>query len=360
MNRTATFDLTLKRTIRAPREKVFDAFVQAEHARRWMCPRGMTIPEADFDARVGGRFRVTMRARDGEQFTATGTYREIARPQRLVYTWQWVGEAMPNVETLITVAFTEREGGTELVMTHSGFPDAGMRDSHEEGWGSSLNNLCDALDARGQAATVTLIGDPRSSYMRTARMGLAEKGVRYTLQPAAPHSPEILALHPFGRIPAFRDGPVALFETSAILRYVEEAFPGPSLLPGNIRDRARCEQWVSAINAYVDAPFVRRYVLQYVFPKGADGKPDRAAIDAAAKEMPEKLKILDDAYGGRDFLVGKALSMADLFLAPILFYVEMFPEGKALLPKYPNVMRGQAAIRERASFKETMPPKGED
>lgn len=358
MNRAATFDLTLKRYIRAPREKVFDAFVKAEHARQWMCPRGMTMPVAEFDARVGGKYRVTMRARDGEQFTAGGTYREIARPERLTYTWAWQGEGMPNVETLITVAFSERDGGTEVVMTHSGFPDAGMCESHEQGWGSSFNKLCDLLDARGQAATITLVGDPRSTYVRTVRMGLAEKGVKYTLQPAAPHTPEVLALHPFGRLPAFRDGPVELFESSAILRYVEEAFPGPSLLPGNIRDRARCEQWVSAINSYVDGPLIRRYVLHYVFPKGADGKPDRTAIEAAAKEMPGVLAILDRAYGERDFLVGNALSMADLFLAPILFYVEMFPEGKALLPKYPNLMRGQAAVRERASYKDTMPSIG--
>jgi len=63
MNRTATFGLTLTRYIRAPREKVFDAFIQAEHAKNWMCPRGMTIPAAEFDARVGGSYRITMRAR---------------------------------------------------------------------------------------------------------------------------------------------------------------------------------------------------------------------------------------------------------------------------------------------------------
>ncbi len=358
MDRSVTFDLTLTRFIRAPREKVFDAFVKPEHARAWMCPRGMTMPQCELDVRAGGRYRITMRARDGEQFTVGGTYREIVRPQRLVYTWQWVGEAMPNVETVITVSFAERDGGTELTMIHSGFPDAGMRESHEEGWGSCLNRLADLTDARGQAATVTLLGDPRSTYVRTARMGLAEKGVQYSLEPLAPHTPEILALHPFGRVPAFRDGPVRLFETSAILRYVEEAFPGPSLLPGNIRDRARCEQWVSAINAYVDGPLVRRYVLPYVFPRGGDGKPDRSVIDASAKEMPGIFAVLDRAYGAREYLVGNAISMADLFLAPILFYVEMFPEGKALLPKYPNVARAQAVIRSRASFRDTMPPLG--
>ena len=355
MNRATSFDLTLIRFIRASRENVFDAFVQAKHAQQWMCPRGMTIPGASFDARVGGRFRVTMRARDGAKFTAAGVYRDIARPERLSYTWQWESANLPNVETLITVTFTERAAGTELRMTHSGFPDASLRDSHEEGWGSSLNRLTDLVDERGQAATVVLLGDPRSTYVRTARMGLAEKGVKYMLQPVGPHTSEILAVHPFGRLPAFRDGRLALFETSAILRYVEETFPGPSLVPGTIRDRARCEQWVSAINAYYYDLMIRRYVLQYIFPKGPDGKPDRSVLDAAVKEMPEKLAILEGAYGGRDVLAGNAVSMADLFLAPILHYVEQFPEGKQLLANYPNLMRGQAAMRARTSFTETSP-----
>ena len=355
MDRNAAFDLTLIRFIRASRENVFDAFVQARQAHRWMCPRGMTIPSAVFDPRVGGRFRVTMLARDGQKFTASGVYREIARPERLVYTWQWEGRQMPNVETLITVSFVARAAGTELRMTHSGFPDAQMRDSHEEGWGSSLSKLTDLIDERGQAATVVLLGDPRSTYVRTARMGLAEKGVRYTLQVAGPHTPEILAVHPFGRVPAFRDGRLALFETSAILRYVDEAFQGPGLVPGTIRDRARCEQWVSAINAYYYDLMIRRYVLQYIFPKGTEGKPDRTVIDSAVNEFPGRLAILDAAYGERDVLAGKAVSMADLFLAPILFYVEQFPEGKELLPKFANVMRAQNAIRARASFRETSP-----
>ena len=355
MSNGSAHDLTLIRFMRAPRERVFDAFVQAPLASRWMCPRGMRVPEAQFDARPGGRFRVTMQARSGAKFAAGGRYREFARPGKLDFTWRWESKGMPGVETVITVAFIERAAGTEIRMTQSGFPDAAMRDTHEEGWGSSLNQLADLLDARGQAATVVLLGDPRSSYVRTARMGLAEKGVKYTLQPLAPHTPEILAVHPFGRLPGFRDGRVMLFETSAILRYVDEAFPGPSLVPGTVRDRARCEQWVSAINAYIDGTMVRRYVLQYLFPKGAGGQPDRAVIDASAKEMEQQLAILDRAYGGNDYLAGKALSMADLFLAPILYYVERFPEGQALLAKSPNVMRAQGVIRERASFRETVP-----
>ena len=349
MNRTATFELTLTRFIRAPREKVFDAFVTEAGMKGWMCPRGMTIPEMKLDARVGGGFRLTMRARDGDQFTAQAHYREIARPERLVYTWQWVGESMPNVETLITVTLAPREGGTEVRMTHSGFPDAALRDSHQEGWGSSLNRLTDMLDPEGTAASVSLQGDPRSTYTRTARIGLAEKGIRYRMQQCGPHTPEILEVHPWGRIPVLRDGDVRLFETSAILRYVEEAFPGPTLLPQNIRDRAIAEQWVSAINSYFYDAAVRRYVLQYVFKK-----EDRSVLEAAAKELPAALQHFERGYA-RPFLAGQNPTLPDFFLAPIVGYLEMFPESKAALAGCPKLMRAHAAIKERASWKETQP-----
>jgi glutathione S-transferase len=358
MSDAAVHALTLIRFIRAPRERVFDAFVQAQLASRWMCPRGMSVPEAQFDARAGGAFRVTMQARNGARFTAGGVYRELVRPQKLAYSWRWQSKGVPAAETAVAVELIERAAGTEIRMTQSGFADALARDTHEEGWGSSLNQLTDLLDERGQAATVMLFGDPRSSYVRTARMGLAEKGVQYTLQPLAPQTPEILALHPFGRIPAFRDGRLALFETSAILRYVDEAFSGPSLVPGTARDRARCEQWVSAINAYLDGAMVRRYVLQYVQARGAGVPPDREVIEGAVKDMRRQLGVLERAYGEHDFLAGRALSMADLFLAPMLHYVEQFPEGKALLAKHPNVMRAQGVIRARASFRDTAPGAG--
>jgi glutathione S-transferase len=357
MNRAATFDLTMTRSIRAPRERVFDAFVTEKAMRAWMCPRGMTIPELKLDARVGGGFQLTMRARDGDQYTAVAKYREIRRPERLVYTWQWVGEGMPNMETLITVSLAERAGVTELRMHHTGFPEEVVRDSHVEGWGSCFNRLADMLDARGQAASVSLMGDPRSTYTRTARIALAEKGVQYSMETSRPHTAELLAFHPYGRIPAFRDGDVRLFETSAILRYLEEAFPGPTLLPQNIRDRAIAEQWVSAVNSYFYDLAVRRYVLQYIFPKGADGKPDRAVIDPAVQELAEKLAIFERGYA-RPFLAGQQPTMPDYFLAPIVAYLEMFPESKELLSRSPKLMRAHAAVRERPSFQATEPQRG--
>ena len=81
----------------------------------------------------------------------------------------------------------------------------------------------------GPRRRLSLIGDSRSSYVRTVRMALAEKGLEYTYDPAPPHSPPVDAISPFGRVPVFRDGDTALFETSAIVRYLDETFDGAPL-----------------------------------------------------------------------------------------------------------------------------------
>ena len=118
------------------------------------------------------------------------------------------------------------------------------------------------------------------------------------------------------------------------------------------------EQWVSVINCHGYDAMVRRYVLQYVFPKGEGGAPDRKTIDAALPEIEKLLVTLDKTYGKRNFLVGDTVTMADLFLAPIVFYLGMFPESKALLAKVPNLSRAHATMAERESFKATMPKLG--
>jgi glutathione S-transferase len=256
--------------------------------------------------------------------------------------------------TLIEVTLTARDGGTAMHMRHTGFPDAMMRDGHMSGWHSVFNHLVDYLDAEGSAATVTVIGDPRSTYCRTVRMALAEKGVAYTLQPAAPNAPEVTDINPFARIPVFRDGPIEFYETRAILGYIDEGFDGPSLLPaGGLTTRMRNEQWISVINCYFYDAAVRHYVGQYLFPRGANGQPDRTMIDAALPEIDRQLAVFEKAYGDADYLTGSSVSMCDYLLAPILGYLERYPEGAALMGKYPSIRRGQALMRARESYKAT-------
>ena len=358
MTEAATFHLEMTRQIRAPRERVFDAFTDQAALAVWHCPRGMRVLEAHADARVGGRYRLVMGARDGEQHVVGGEYQKIDRADFLAYTWQWEGGTAlpPGMRTLIEVTLTDKHGGTHLHMRHRGFPDTATRDSHVGGWESVFNNLSDFLDPEGSAGTLTVFGDGRSTYVRTVRLALEEKGLRYTLKPLTPRDEELLAHNPFGRIPAFADGPIEFYETRAILSYINDVFGGLNLIPqSGPTARARCEQWISLINCHGYDAMVRRYVLQYVFPKGENGQPDRKTIDAAVPEIAKQLDALEQAYGGRDFLVGNALSMADLFFAPIVEYLGMFPESQALLETRPNIRRGHAVMRARPSYAATQP-----
>ena len=355
MSEAAPFDLSMTRLIRAPRERVYDAFVSDAALRVWMCPRGMQVAELAVDARPGGAWRIVMRARDGSLFKVGGFFRELQRPDRVAYTWQWEEGAMAGVTTLIEVSLGERDGATLLELRHSGFPAAAAREGHARGWNGTLNKLTDLLDPRGSAATLTLFGLAPSTYTRTARLALAEKGVAYTFRECGPHGPEILVVNPFGRLPALTDGDFTLYETSAIVRYLDESFDGPKLLPDSIAERARCEQWTSAFNAYVYDAIVPRYIRQYLFPKGEGGQPDRAVIDAALADMPATLAILEGGYAKTAWLAGDAVSMADLFVMPVLAYLERMPEGPQLLEATPQLRRALAAMRARPSFSATEP-----
>lgn len=358
MNAPERFTLNMTRFIRAPREKVFDAFTTQAGLAAWMGPRGMKVRSAQADPRVGGAWRVEMQSRDGSTLVVGGHYQQLQRPSRLVYSWKWEGEQspMPRLETLVEVNLAEKDGGTEMHMTHSGFPAAAAREGHQQGWVSTFNRLNDYLDPQGSAGTVSLLGDARSSYTRTVRMALAEKGVAYTMHNCAPHSSDILAVHPFGRIPALRDGAIDLWESAAIVNYLDECFDtGVSLRPGSILGRTHCTQWISAVNSHLYDTMVRRYVLQVFFPKGEGGQPDRGVIDQALLEMPAQLAALDKAYAHSDYLAAGSLSGADLFVAPILAYVRSLPEGGQLMAQYPNLLRAQDVIRQRPSFTSTQP-----
>ena len=208
--------------------------------------------------------------------------------------------------------------------------------------------------------TINVYGLPFSTYTCTVLMTCIEKAAPFELDASGlspisgarkrPH----IDRHPFGKIPAIRDGDFLLYETSAICRYIDEKFDGPNLVPAGLRDRALMEQWISAVNSYLDESFIRRFVLQYAFPRTADGQPDRAAIESAIPGVRRGLRILNDNYGKAGYLVAGSLTLADLFLAPILFYLDRTPEGPDLFRKAPNVKRGLEVISQRESFVKTL------
>ena len=203
---------------------------------------------------------------------------------------------------------------------------------------------------------VEVIGVPQSTYVRVIRMACEEKGIDYTLNPAPPHSPDVDALHPFGKIPVMRHGNVALCESKAIATYLDRVFEGPKLIPDDPVTAAMVEQWVSLVNTVIDQTLVRTYLFAYIFPKGGDGKPDRTTIDAVAPTLRQQMAILDGGVARTGYLAGNTYTLADINVMPILFYVRQFPEGAESLAANQNLAAYFERHSARPSFRNTMPP----
>ena len=204
---------------------------------------------------------------------------------------------------------------------------------------------------------VVLYGASGASYSWTAALICIEKGVPYRFESIKLKSDGYRdEHHPYMVMPAMQHGEVKLFESSAIARYIDGAFEGPALQPSDPLAIARMEQWISMFKAYVYKDAVPRYFLQYLFPKGADGQPDRAAIDAAIPDVTYHLDTFEAGIDGNPYVVGDTLTLADLFIGPILHHLSHTPELGAHLKGCPKLSRVLAALRERQSYKDTAPP----
>lgn len=202
---------------------------------------------------------------------------------------------------------------------------------------------------------IVLYGVPASTYVRTARMALAEKGVGYTLKPADLKDPAYRRLHPYARMPAMEHGALRLFETEAITRYVDEAFDGPPLQPKDAATRARMTQWISAYNSYMYQPLGSKLVIERLAPKIFGRPTDEDAIREALPAVDRALDVLDAGLSGDAYLAGASPSLADMFVAPMLFYVGMTPEGQERLPKRRALGSWLERMMARPSFGATMP-----
>ena len=201
-----------------------------------------------------------------------------------------------------------------------------------------------------------VFGMPQSGYVRAVRMACEEKGVPHVVEPMGPEQMRDRGRHPFGRMPAMEHDGVRLFESSAILRYIDHSFDGPALNPRDPEQALLAMQWESAAHDYLIPTLGRRYILQYFFPKGPDGTPDRAVIDAALADLRRHFAALSAALTKGPFLFGAAPSYPDLLLAPPLAYLEDLPEGPVLLGAAPRVQRLLNAMKLRDSFQRTLPP----
>jgi glutathione S-transferase len=212
-------------------------------------------------------------------------------------------------------------------------------------------------------AKPVIYGPAYSTYARTVRLALEEKGVDYDLVEVdliqgATQSPEHLARQPFGKVPAFEHDGFALYETDAIVRYVDEVFPGTSLVPADARSRARMNQALSIIGSYAYPCMIGQIFMQRAVMPLIGNPSDEAAIAAALPNAATCLEALEQLIDGQPYLAGATLSLADLLLVPIYDYLAQTPEGRKLLADAPNLRRWWDQIGSRPAVASTKPALG--
>jgi len=138
-----TGTVRVERTYEAPAEAVFDAWTNPEVLRRWWKADPSHEVSVAADVRTGGGYRLTMHRPDGDEMVVHGTYREVSRPDRLVYSWAWEGTGpYANHESEVAVTFAEREPGrTTVVIEHAGLLDDDSRANHARGWNGVLDSF---------------------------------------------------------------------------------------------------------------------------------------------------------------------------------------------------------------------------
>ena len=210
-------------------------------------------------------------------------------------------------------------------------------------------------------SNMTLWGFDGSTYVRTVKMLLAEKAatefkqVPINVLAGEPKTAEHMARHPFGKVPVLDHDGLRILETSAIVRYLNDVLPGKSLVPATPKGRARMDMMISVIDSYGYGAFIGGVAAYHLFPDFVDGKNDamrKTGLENGRRVVDLAMKTKGDS----EFLAGD-LSLADLYLAPIVFYVSLTPDADSVF-KVDGFADWWTRIQALKSFQSTQPNLG--
>jgi glutathione S-transferase len=207
---------------------------------------------------------------------------------------------------------------------------------------------------------IQVFGIPGSPFLRSVEITLREKGLDYQLhamRPGEHKSEDYLKRHPFGRVPAFEHDGFSIYETQAILRYLDEVFPSPPLTPGNPKARARMNQVIGIIEWYffpkAAAPIGFNRIIG---PRLLGLAGDEAAIAEAMPVARTCFTELGHLLGDKAYFGGDSVSLADIMLAAQLDLFGECPEGRELIDSTANLRPWLKRMTARPSFAATLPP----
>ena len=198
---------------------------------------------------------------------------------------------------------------------------------------------------------------PGSPFARAVLATLEEKNAPYRLAGVVPgtlRSPQHLSRHPFGRVPVLEHGDFRLYETQAILRYLDRVVPDPQLTPRDPRRAARMDQAMN-INDWYLFPGAGAVIgfQRVVGPRLMGLTPDEGAIAAALPKARAVFEELAQLLGEQAYLSGESVTLADLMLAPQLDFLEQTPEWAALSSQHQNLRQWLARMQSRPSLRAT-------
>ena len=205
-----------------------------------------------------------------------------------------------------------------------------------------------------------LYGPAFSTFVRSVRLALEEKGAPYSLEEidifaGANLEDSHLRRHPFGKVPAFEKDGFTIYETSAINRFVDETYPGPSLQPSDPQDRARMNQVIAVVDSYAYPSLISALVIQRLVVPLQGGTPDEAAIQEAMPRAELSVKALNELL--RPNTSGR-LDLGDIHLIPIWDYVSKTPEAASLTALAPKLAAWWESVKDHPSAARTRPNLG--
>jgi glutathione S-transferase len=206
-----------------------------------------------------------------------------------------------------------------------------------------------------------IFGATYSVYTRIVRLALIEKDVAYDLVDvdifAAQGPPaDYRRRNPFDRIPAIEHDGFCLYESGAINRYIDEAFPGSPLQPTNLRARARMNQIMGILDSYAYRSMVWDVFVERIRMPARGQAPDEQRIAAGMARAETCLNALEEFMVGGAFLAGDRVTLADLHAAPMITLFRLAPEGNALLARWPGLRCWSDMMATRPSMASTRAP----
>lgn len=347
--------------VATPPAQAFEVFTA--RAGAWW-PKGQTVgakPHVDvvIEPRPDGRW--FERDADGND-TLWGKVLEWEPPRRVVLAWQLDQRFVydPALVTEVEIRFEPlAAGGTRVTLEHRnlerfGADVAAHLEKLSRGWPKQLANFSEFLGARDRFVVHTVAG---SSFGRSVLATLVEKGAAYRVQLVAGgtmRTETYRALHPFGRVPVLEHGDFRLYETQAILRYLDRILPDPALIPAGPKRAAVMDQVIGIGDWYLFQGVTAVIGFERIVkPRVFGGATDQARIEGAMPQAHLAFETLSGILGKQPFLAGPDFTLADLMIGPQLAFLTMTPEWPLLTEGRPNLLDWMARVSARPSFAAT-------